>query len=336
MIRAFRSLQRHWLKLLISAPVIVFVLAAVLVFWTGDQIASPPRRALMDYHREFLADAESHGVSVARFTASDGTPCLVCTPLSSGLLGERGKRIREQLDRRGLQLQPAGHVIGNLLLCHGRKGRKEDYLPVAERLCAVGFRCVIPDLPAHGENPKTFTTYGVTESSIPSLVLKEASEKFSFEAQPAGLLGMSMGGSVAIHAAALPYAPWKALVVISSFDRFSSAIECQASGYAGGTLGHLWAKATDSVYRRKSGFSIDDIQPCMKAPSIHIPVMVAHGTNDQVSPSACGKRLFNSFTTVPEKRWVEVPGATHDNVLITDYPIYADIAGWMLLHVSSR
>jgi hypothetical protein len=45
---------------------------------------------------------------------------------------------------------------------------------------------------------------------------------------------------------------------------------------------------------------------------------------------ASGKRLFDAF---PEpKRWVEVPGAGHDNVLVTDFPIYAEIAEWFLAH----
>lgn len=29
----------------------------------------------------------------------------------------------------------------------------------------------------------------------------------------------------------------------------------------------------------------------------------------------------------------KIPNADHDNVLVTDYPIYADIAEWMMLHV---
>jgi hypothetical protein len=29
----------------------------------------------------------------------------------------------------------------------------------------------------------------------------------------------------------------------------------------------------------------------------------------------------------------EIPNADHDDVLVTDYPIYADIAEWMMLHL---
>jgi hypothetical protein len=54
-----------------------------------------------------------------------------------------------------------------------------------------------------------------------------------------------------------------------------------------------------------------------------------------------GPRLFHHPQQMPlrltlpatPKRWIEIPGAGHDNVLITTYPIYADVAEWILRHV---
>lgn len=285
----------------------------------------------MGFHRDFISNPSAHGFEIARFTASDGTPYLVCTPAPS--LGERGTLIRKQLDARGLTLKPAGETVGTLVLVHGRRGRKEDYLPIAERLCAAGFRCVIPDLPAHGDHPATIATYGVNEASLPARVLHEAARKFKFDPAPAGLLGMSMGGSVAVHAAALPDAPWQALTVISSFDSFPSVIAGQATRHGGTALGPLWANATDLVYRMKTGISISDIQPCLHAASLRLPTLIAHGTDDPVIGMDSGRSLYESLPAATLKKWVEIPGAAHDNVLITSYPIYADLAEWMLRHV---
>ena len=36
------------------------------------------------------------------------------------------------------------------------------------------------------------------------------------------------------------------------------------------------------------------------------------------------------------KHWEEIPGAGHDNVLVTNHPIYADIAEWMIRHVTTE
>ena len=328
--------RRHWRGILVTSLLAVTLAACGIILWAGSEIASPTRRPVLDYHLEFLSNPAAHGIQIDRFTASEGTPCLMCSPATSGTLGNRGQIIRQQLTARDLALQPAGIIAGTLVLTHGRKGRKEDYLPIAERLCAVGFRCIIPDLPAHGDHPGEIATYGVREAELPARILDEASRKFAFEKQPAGLLGMSMGGSVAVHAANLPDAPWRALVVISSFDSFPTAIEGQASRYIGTTLGPLWAAGTNVVFRWKSGIPLADIEPRRHAASITIPTLIAHGTADRVVPMASGRRLFEALPETTVKKWQEIPGADHDNVLITSFPIYADIAEWMIRNVLNQ
>lgn len=68
-------------------------------------------------------------------------------------------------------------------------------------------------------------------------------------------------------------------------------------------------------------------------PKLHCPTLIAHGTADHVIPIECGRRLHMALPSNIEKRWVEIPGADHDNVLITDFPIYAEMAAWLLRHV---
>lgn len=327
------SIFKCWRILIAIMTLTILAAGGGLVLWSGSEIANPPRRSLMDYHREYRINPAAHGMRIEQFTASDGTPCLVCTSSSSGALGDRGKRIRQQLSERGFKLTSLNGVAGTLVLLHGRKGRKEDFLPIAERLCAAGFRCVIPDLPGHGDHPAALATYGIREASLPSRVLMEAAGRFSFDPQPAGLLGMSMGGSVLMHAADRSDAPWKALAVISSFDSFPKVIHDQASQRSGLTLGAWWAKGANRVYQWKSGIQLSEIQPHRHASSIKIPTLMAHGSLDRVVTISRGKSLYDSLPGSTTKRWLEIPGAGHDNVLITDYPIYADLAEWMLLHL---
>jgi len=325
---------KRW-KFILAALLIVSGISVVsLIGWSAHQVASPSRRALMDYHREYLANPDAHGMKIEAFTATDGTPSLVCTP--HGNPGERGVKIRNQLSEQGILLTAFGEMRGTLVLTHGRKGRKEDYLPIAERLCAAGFRCIIPDLPAHGDHPTGIATYGVREAGLPSRMLNEAAQHFAFDPKPAGLIGMSMGGSVAMHAMSEPDAPWKGLVIISSFDSFPTVIENQSARYAGAVLGSICMEGIGDIYKWRTGVSLSDIQPYRHAEKIKTPAMIAHGSDDQVITMAAGQRLFRSIPDTTVKSWIEVPGADHDNVLITNFPIYAEIARWMIDHVSEK
>ncbi|HEY1049745.1 MAG TPA: alpha/beta fold hydrolase, partial [Prosthecobacter sp.] len=323
----FRFLRKVFLLLLLLG----IAAAIAATFWAGQELASPGRRPLHDYHQEFLQHAAAHGMEIHRFPLADGTPCLMCVPEPGGRLGQRGTTLRSQFaQRHDVQLPPAGSIHATLVLVHGRKGRKEDYLPIAERLCAVGFRCLLPDVPAHGEHPAPQIFYGVKEARLPAQVLEEASRQFGFPPQPCGLLGMSMGGSVAVHASAEPGNPWKALVVISSFHSFLPAMQLQASRLAGSWLGVPWAAGAARVYEWKTGMSLEAVQPHEKAARLAMPTLMLHGTDDRVVPVESGRKLFAALPDKLEKQWVEVPSADHHNVLITEYPVYATVAEWML------
>ncbi len=318
------------LMLVATALVLLWALAC---WWGGNQMTSPPRRALQDYHREFLANPAAHGVVLKPFAAADGTPCILVEPLAGQALGPRGKAVRDQLVKQQLALPPSGSIIGTVVLLHGRKGRKEDYLLIAERLCAVGYRCLLADLPGHGDHPGALACYGMKEAEMPGTLLDEAAARFHFSAAPAGLVGMSMGGAVAIQAAAKHPQRWAALGVISSFDTFENAVHEQAASHVGAFLGGLWQSGASWVFEKKTGLPLASIRSIDKVSALTMPTLIAHGTADRVIPLDCGKRLFAALPASLEKKWVEIPGADHHNVLITDFPIYATIAAWMLGHV---
>jgi alpha-beta hydrolase superfamily lysophospholipase len=224
-------------------------------------------------------------------------------------------------------------VIGNLVLVHGRRGRKEDYLLIAERFCAAGFRCILPDLPAHGDHPGQTACYGVNEAGIPAMVLKEAAMKLAFEPKPAGIMGLSMGGAVSVRSATQSDAPWRAVVLVSTFDTLDNVVTHQSTSLAGEWGGAILKNITAKLFAWKTGMIIGDANSIRQTSELHSPVLIAHGTADRVIPLECGQRLYASLPAGIERRWIEIPGADHDNVLITDFPIYAEMAEWMLKHV---
>lgn len=313
---------------MIGVGVSIFYLA--LVWWCANEMASPTRRAVNASHLAFFDGTAKAGFVVEEFVSSDGMPCLVCTPVHVGEFSKRAGIIRAQLEEMGVALKPPGEIVGTLLILHGRKGIKEDYLAVAERFCAVGFRCVIPDLPGHGGNPERFTTYGVREAPMILKCYSEAAEKFGFSEQPCGVFGQSMGGAEAVHVVALEDSPFAAMVVVSTFDQLDTVIRGQADLLLGSVLGSAVSKPAGLVFGWRTGVRVSEIDSSEKARRIRIPTLVVHGDDDEIIPTASGKALFDAIPEATEKRWIEVPGAGHQNVLVTNFPIYATMARWFL------
>ena len=114
---------------------------------------------------------------------------------------------------------------------HGHFGRKENHLPVSERFCAIGFRCLLFDVPDHGEHPSPTTTFALNEAILPRAVLESAAQRFGFDPRPAGLfVALSLGGAIALIAAVQERdADIHSVVAeLSSFAILSQVIEHEA------------------------------------------------------------------------------------------------------------
>lgn len=327
------SLKRLLVRLGIWLLLSMGILYGVLVWWCAGELAEPARRPVQTGALPYLDGSAKAGFRVETFISSGGMPCAVCTPEKTETYSKRAETIRQQLKERGIEPAPSGEILGTLVILHGRGGIKEDYFPVAERFCALGFRCVIPDLPGHGANHGKYATYGLLEAEMVLECFKEASEKYHFTAQPSAILGQSMGGSVAVHTAALDGSPFGSMVVISSFDRLETVVREKTEGLLGSVLGAAVRKPADALFKWKTGVDVAAIRPMDKASKISIPTMVVHGDSDGFVPTASGKKLFESFPSGTEKQWITVPTANHNNVLVTDFPLYVTMAEWFLRHL---
>jgi len=301
---------------------------AVLVFlWmVAGSITSPKRREIQGYHKSYLDGASGHGLVVTEHSLTKiGVPCLVVRPDPVAGMAKRGEILRDQLADTGQLLPAFGEEKGLLVLLHGRNGRKEDLLPVAERFCAVGFVCVIPDLPAHGESPVRSVRFGVSffEQVLPGKVADETLELLGLKDLPQFLWGMSMGGSIAIHAAAHEPGRWKRAIIVSSFDRLDGVVE-DSLGWAAEYL----KPVLSGLIVMRGGPDIEKVIPVNLAQKLQLPTLVIHGDEDDSISHERGRALYEGFAG--EKEFLTVPGGDHENVLVTEAPVYAAMAKWFL------
>lgn len=311
------------------------LLAALAVAWAAaGRLLNPDRRALQVYQQKWLAHSASHGMRVKSARCDGGsTPCLFVAPDMKAGPGERGRKLRSQLAARKLPLRPYGETQGILVLLHGRSGRKEDLLPVAERFAAAGFKCVIPDLPAHGDSPIAHARFATTpiERGIADKVLVDARRHFGEKDSPAGIWGVSMGGAFAIRAVSQSPDNWKAAVIVSSFDSLENVVEDRLA-FLPKPLSYLLDHSLDLFTRQRGGLALQDVQPGAWARHVTTPALVAHGDRDEVIALERGRQLFNALRS-RDKSWVVVRGATHRNVLVTSAKLYAGMSEWFIGHV---
>lgn len=319
-IRSFR--WWHWLIIIALVSVCG---GYITINNMTKNIVSPPRRPLQGYHSAILANPHKYGIIISHRNLLQGkVPTLVVT--SNGMISKRGQISRDQLTEQKVAIP---HLKGisiphaSIIFLHGRNGRKEDLLPIAERFCALGFRCILPDLPSHGDSPLPVCHYGSSdfETRLPEEVFTELAEKEGFTKQPVHLWGISMGGSFLTHSAASNKAPWESLTIVASFGSFQKVVAHNVPNFL--------LNLVEGKIEAHGGTHPDLINPEKLAAQIGLPLLQFHGEQDNLIPIDQGRKLFERFQGT-RKEFVAVPNADHDNILITPMKLYARMAAFML------
>ena len=228
-----------------------------------------------------------------------------------------------------MPIKSGSKPLGNVILMHGRNGRKEDLLPVAERFCALGLRCICIDLPGHGDHPTDITTYGLNEARLIKEVYTDIKHHFAIdENEPEFLWGYSMGGAVAIRAAATD-PEWDGLIAISSFTSLSELIELEINKRT-----PMFTKTLkDSITllaKLRSPLNTDQVNSEALIRSVEIPTLIVHGDHDSVIPLSHSKRLFEAAGAT-RKRFITIPKGAHPNTLATGgSKLYAEMGAFLL------
>ena len=317
--------------------VLLLVLFAVAFagtgWWGSARLVSPQRRALQDYHREILARPAEFGIEVAPFTAVDRTPCLLVTGTLEPGKAEKGRIVRDELRRRGVALPPWGAQLGTIVMFYGHSGRKEDHLPICERFCAAGFRCLLLDIPGQGDHPGTFGTFGLNESKLAAQVLAEAAARFNFSPSPACLFGVSQGGAIALQTAAREPSKWTAVASVATFASLDRPVLRSAEVLLPEQLHFCCPVAAISVgcgAKLRAGYWPADVRPVEAAAKLNLPVMIAHGDRDLYIGI---EQAHEIFAAVPDRRkqFRVVTGGDHNRVLATgSHALYADLCQFFL------
>jgi pimeloyl-ACP methyl ester carboxylesterase len=335
-----RHPMRRIRRFLIRSCLVLAVLALaalVAVGWQGSgRLVSPARRALQDYHHDILGKPADHGLKIVPFTAAGTTPCLLVTASPAPGIATKSNILRDELARRGVRVPPWGAELGTVVLLYGHGGRKEDHLPICERFCAAGFRCLLLDLPGQGDHPAAVGSFGLHEAELVETVLADASRRFAFDPAPACLFGVSQGGAIALQTAARSPLKWKAVASVATFASLDRPVSKAAENLLPGPLRFCSPLAAFSVgcgTRLRAGFWPADVRPVDAAGKLNQPVFIGHGELDASIGIDQARAIF---AAIPggRKKFRVVTGADHNHVLSKgSHALYADLCHFFLAAV---
>lgn len=321
------------IRLLVAAGLLALAFLVLVGWWGSGHLVSPERRGLEDYHREILSRPADHGLQIEPFAASDGTPGLLVTGSPAPGAARKSRIARDELGRRHIAVPDWGEQIGTIVLLYGHNGRKEDQLPICERFCAAGFRCILMDLPGQGDHPGATGSFGLREAGGIEGVLNDAARQFDFPPAPACLFGVSQGGAIALQAAALAPGKWKAVASVATFASLDLPVLRSAQEMVPEDFHFCCPLAAFSVgcgTRLRAGFWPAEVRPLDAAARLTLPVLIAHGDQDPYIGIEQGRAIFSA---VPSKRkqFRVVEGADHNRVLsIGSHRLYADFCAFFL------
>ena len=267
--------------------------------------------------------------------------------------------------RRGVEtrrrLGPDGVVVGGdtidietsgdrprLLLLHGAGDTPQTLAYLAQSLAAHGYAVRAPLLPGHGRSIADFAH--VTAAALFAETLREYRALSEHGTRKVGVVGLSMGGALAVQlAAAEPALP--ALCLLSPYLAMPAGIAFMARlsriwgpllpviPAGGGHSIHDPAQAAENLaygaFTPGALRALHDVVERARAalPRVSAPTLVIQSREDNRIPAAAAAAAFDRLGA-REKRMQWITGSGH--VMTVDYrreQVALDVAAWMDEHL---
>ncbi len=215
---------------------------------------------------------------------------------------------------------------GTIILLHGIRASKGDYIDISSRLAEQGFHSVSLDLRAHGNSEGIHCTFGLKEKEDISQLLDYLAQKEGLT-HNIGVWGRSLGGAVALQA--LAHDPRLEFgIVESTFTQFTRV----ARDYFQHYMGFPFPLLENYMIQRAgkiAGFDPALANPLEACKLIAQPMLLIHGNEDEKIDIHHGLENFTHLKS-EEKEFIEVPGAHHHDVWeVGDSVLFQKIEGFL-------
>lgn len=205
----------------------------------------------------------------------------------------------------------ASPAKGTIIILHGVSENKTAGLPLARELHDHRYNVFLYDSRRHGESEGRFCTYGYHEKYDTRIAIDYLLARNDLRVGKIGLLGWSMGGAIALQVAAVDKRV-AAVVAESGFATLRTVFD----DYQKRIIKLPWHYLRNIVIKRSeylAGFKANDVAPVEAVKSIHIPIFLLHGTEDNLIKYSYSEQVY-AAANEPKELWL-IPGARHDDVM---------------------
>ena len=211
---------------------------------------------------------------------------------------------------------PAGWGTRTVLLCHGLGSSKANALGVAEHLLRAGYNVLAVDLRAHGDSGGHVTAFGDAERRDVLAAVAWLRRERPAQAQRIFGVGASMGAAALVAAAGDPSDEGRAIdavAVYGTYDDLGALARTVCDRQFPRPLNWLGRHVAVPLAGLHAGRSLADFAPGDAIARLSPrPVLVIHGTEDEIIAFEHGRRLFDRAGEPKRSLWI---AGDHKSVL---------------------
>lgn len=198
----------------------------------------------------------------------------------------------------GWWLPARGTALGSVLHLHGNAANVSGHLPLVAWLPGAGFNVLMLDYRGFGRSQGRPTLDGVVDDA--AAALRYLRTRPGVDGERLIVLGQSLGGATALRLLAGDAAGVRLAVIEAAFASYRGIARDAAMQSV--VLAPLVPVAAPALPPAK-----DD--PVSALPAVPVPLLLVHGTDDEVIPFRHGEQL--AAAAPPGTAFIRVDGARH-------------------------
>jgi fermentation-respiration switch protein FrsA (DUF1100 family) len=221
---------------------------------------------------------------------------------------------QDSVQLSGWYVPPQAEMGAALIFVHGLGNNRGALLDQAAVLAREGYGALLFDLRAHGRSQGKQSSWGLTEVADVQAALAFLRAQPEVNPDKIGIVGHSMGGAIAIRAAAqLP--DIRLVVAESVYTNFADNEARLTVSFA--RLPDWTAPLLMNWAERIAGVDSSKLAPLQKVTSVTPrPILFIQGGRDKTVHVSNGSTLYE--TAVSPKERLLIPCAGHNNLFATD------------------